>query len=172
MKVSVIAAMAKNRVIGQDNKMPWHLPEDLKFFKQTTMDTAIVMGRKTFESFGLKPLPGRLNIVVSSQPLFSTYDNVFVCSNLDTAVETAKRFACEKNRDEIFVIGGGQIYQQAIEFADEMLLTVIDREFPGDAYFPEFDRSKWQVSSRESLVSEKDPSLHYCIQRWVHHQNY
>lgn len=139
--LSLIAAMAKNRVIGRNNSLPWHLPEDLKYFKATTLGKPILMGRKTFESIG-KPLPGRTSVVLTRNPGWS-FDGCLVVPSLDAAL------AQLADREEILVIGGAELYQQTLARADRLYLTEIDADFEGDAWFPEFDRSQWQPISRQ-----------------------
>lgn len=139
--LSLIAAMAKNRVIGRNNSLPWHLPEDLKYFKATTLGKPILMGRKTFESIG-KPLPGRTSVVLTRNQGWS-FDGCLAVPSLDAAL------AQLADREEILVIGGAELYQQTLARADRLYLTEIDADFEGDAWFPEFDRSLWQQISRQ-----------------------
>lgn len=139
-RVSLLVAMVKNRVIGNNNTLPWHLPADLKRFKALTMGHHIVMGRKTYESIG-KPLPGRTSVVVTRNAHFAQ-PGVVVAHSLETAIS-----ACG-NDEEIFVIGGAEIYRQAIAFADRIYLTEIDADITGDAHFPEFDPGLWQETGR------------------------
>ncbi len=141
-RVSLLVAMAKDRVIGVNNALPWHLPADLKHFKALTMGHHIVMGRKTYESIG-KPLPGRTSVVVTRNADFSA-PGVHVASSLDAAIA-----ACGDDA-EIFVIGGADIYRQAITIADRIYLTEIDADIIGDAHFPEFDFTLWKESARVS----------------------
>ncbi|MBM4168682.1 MAG: dihydrofolate reductase [Ignavibacteria bacterium] len=128
MKIIIIAAVAKNRVIGKAGKMPWHISEDLKRFKRLTMGHTLLMGRRTYESIG-KPLEGRRNVVLSSRPLSGVESYI-------SLAEVLKNLASE---EKIFVIGGGEIYRQILPLADEMHLTLIDREVEGDTYFPEYE---------------------------------
>lgn len=139
--LSLIAAMAKNRVIGRNNILPWHLPEDLKYFKATTLGKPILMGRKTFDSIG-KPLPGRTSVVLTRNPDWHV-EGCLVVQSLDAALMQLA------DRDEILVIGGAELYQQTLPRADRLYLTEIDTDFEGDAWFPEFDRSQWQQISRQ-----------------------
>jgi len=147
-RVSLIVAMAKNRVIGHNNTLPWHLPADLKHFKALTMGHHIVMGRKTYESIG-KPLPGRTSVVVTRNENYAV-PGVLVVNSLPAAIK-----ACSDD-EEIFVIGGAEIYRQAITLADRIYLTEIDAEFSGDAHFPEFNRDEWHEVSRE-MNSQLEP---------------
>lgn len=137
MKITMIAAMANNRVIGKDNQMPWHLPADLKFFKKMTLGKAVIMGRKTFESIG-RPLPKRQNIVI-------TRDHTFQVDGVDVVHNTQQALAKAGAVDEVVIIGGGNIYQQFIEQADELYLTFIDLTVDGDAYFPDYESyGQWE----------------------------
>lgn len=140
MFLSVIAAVARNRVIGHEGRMPWKLPNDLRFFKQVTMGKPMIMGRKTWESFGSKPLPGRPHIVVTSNPDF-TAEGATVVHDLDAAIAEGKRLAAEAGVEEVMVIGGGQIYAAALPLADRVYLTEIAASPAGDTFFPEFDRT-------------------------------
>jgi dihydrofolate reductase len=140
MTVSLVAAMARNRVIGRGNALPWHLPADLRRFKALTTGHAVVMGRKTFDAIG-RPLPGRQNIVITRQPSFSP-GGVEVARSLPDALARARG-------EEVFVIGGGEIFEQALPLADRVYLTVVDDEIEGDVWFPELDDEAWRVTHDE-----------------------
>jgi dihydrofolate reductase len=155
MRKSMIVAMAQNRVIGRNNKLPWYLPNDLKYFKQVTMGLPIVMGRKTYESIG-KPLPGRTNIVVTRNESWSM-DGVKVVHSLEQAFELAASIAEIDGRDEVMIIGGDQLYQSALPLVDRIYLTEVHAEVEGDAYFPDFDRDHWNVVGCEDFAAE-DPN--------------
>ncbi|MFQ3787867.1 dihydrofolate reductase [Halomonas sp. A29] len=144
--VAMIAAVARNGVIGVDNKLPWHLPEDLKFFKRMTQAKPLIMGRKTFASIG-RPLPGRLNIVVTRDETFQ-HDGVRVCHDLESALFLADQQATIDAAEEIMVMGGGEIYAQALSHASRIYLTEVDVDVEGDARFPELDESEWQEVQR------------------------
>ena len=149
-RISAIAAMARNRVIGKDNAMPWHLPEDLKIFKARTMHKPVIMGRKTFESVLAhigKPMPGRHSIIVSRGDF--TFPGVNVHPSLEGALAEARAWAAQNNADEIIIGGGGQIYELALPVTDRIYLTVVDADYEGDAYFPALDAS-WRETARES----------------------
>jgi len=146
-RASLIVAMAKNRVIGVNNTLPWHLPADLKHFKTLTMGHHIVMGRKTYESIG-KPLPGRTSVVVTRNTGYSV-PGVIVVHSLEEALSV-----CGED-DEVFVIGGAELYRQAIKFADRIYLTEIDADISGDAHFTEFDRKLWQEAGRVSHAPDE-----------------
>ncbi|WP_413615168.1 dihydrofolate reductase [Halomonas cupida] len=158
--VAMIAAMSRNRVIGVDNQLPWYLPEDLKFFKRMTQVKPLVMGRKTFESIG-RPLPNRLNIVVTRDTAFQ-HDGVRVCHDLVSAIEMADQHATVDAADEIMVMGGAQIYAQALPVAQRLYLTEVDIELEGDAFFPELDLSQWQeVDSVAGTPADGQPNYRF-----------
>ncbi len=149
-KISIIVAMAKNRVIGKDNDMPWHLPADLQHFRQMTLNRPIIMGRKTYESIG-RPLPKRHNIIISRNVDYKV-DGCDVVSSLDKAVEVAGEV------EEIFIIGGGFLYNQTIDQADRLYLTFIDLDVEGDTLFPEYEHlSLKKISSEHHQKDEKNP---------------
>ena len=149
MKISLIVAMASNRVIGLNNQMPWHLSADLKKFKKITMGSPILMGRKTYESIG-RPLPGRTNIIVSRN-LDYQQEGCLVFNDLNMAIKKA----CERAK-EIFVIGGSDLYETMLPIADAIYLTVINREFHGDAFFPDIDLNFWSEIEREDIEDIND----------------
>ena len=145
--ISLIVAHGKNRAIGKDNVMPWHIPGDLKFFKAQTLGKPVVMGRKTFQSIG-RPLPGRLNIVITRDGNFSA-EGVCLSKNLEEALDLAREEVKRQGGDELMVIGGAQIYSQAIDLADRLYITEVDLEPEADAFFPETKAQEWSESSRE-----------------------
>jgi len=140
-RVTLIVAVARNGVIGRNGKLPWRLPEDLAFFKRTTMGSPIIMGRRTWESIG-RPLPGRRNIVVSRSNEF-TAPGAEVAADLDAALALCAGTA------EAFVIGGAQLYAVALPRAQRLVITEIDADFEGDTYWPSIDKAQWQETSRE-----------------------
>ncbi|HEX5524642.1 MAG TPA: dihydrofolate reductase [Pedococcus sp.] len=140
-RITLLAAVGHNRVIGRDGDMPWHLPEDLKHFKHTTMGHPLVMGRKTFESIG-RVLPGRRTIVITRQPHW-THAGVEAAHSLPEALSLAGP------GDEVFVVGGGEVYAEAMPFAQRMVLTEVAESPEGDTWFPEWDHSQWHEVSRE-----------------------
>jgi len=152
MKISLIVAMASNRAIGLDNKMPWHLSADLKKFKQITMGSPILMGRKTYESIG-RPLPGRTNIIISRDPQYQQTD-CLVFNSIDAAIASCQQYA------EIFVIGGATFYQSMLAVADKLYLTEINKDFNADTFFPEINKSEWNEVSREDISD--DPSVDFA----------
>ncbi len=152
-RVSVIAALAKNRVIGIDNRLPWRLPEDLAHFKALTLGHPVLMGRKTFESLG-RPLPGRTNVVITRNPDYRPEGCMLAASIAEAIVRCA-------DSDELFFIGGAELYAQAIDLADRLYLTEVDAEVAGDAWFPEYDRGAFREISRVSCVGARDDPLHF-----------
>jgi dihydrofolate reductase len=138
-RITLVAAMARNRVIGRAGGMPWHLPADLAHFKAVTLGHPVLMGRKTFESIG-RALPGRLNIVISrGRPELP--EGVLLCASLDEAIAACAGHA------ELMVIGGGEIYRQALDRAERLALTLIDAEIDGDTWFPDFQLGPWRLSA-------------------------
>ncbi len=157
-RLCLIAAMAANRVIGGNNKMLWHLPADLKHFKQLTMGKPILMGRKTFESIGGKPLPGRINIVITRDTSFE-YPGVFVAHDLASAWQLAQSHAV----DEIMVMGGASIYEQALPLADRLYLTFIQLNVAGDAYFPDISAYRWSEIESHSFRPDDNNPFNYSF---------
>lgn len=152
IRLAMMAAKASNNVIGRDNKLPWYLPNDLKYFKQVTLGKPIVMGRNTWES--LKgPLPGRTNIVISRQADYVA-QGAKVVGTLDEALELAGHVAHIDGQDELVVIGGAQIYALALPRAERLYLTEVHAEVPGDTYFPELDAAQWQEIGRDDFQAE------------------
>ncbi|WP_417428551.1 dihydrofolate reductase [Kiloniella sp.] len=150
--ISLIVAHGKNRAIGKDNVMPWHIPGDLKFFKAQTLGKPVVMGRKTFQSIG-RPLPGRLNIVITRDGNFAA-EGVYLSKSLEEALDLAREEVKRQGGDELMVIGGAQIYSQAIDLADRLYITEVDLEPEADAFFPETKAQEWSESSREIHVPD------------------
>ena len=151
MNISIIVAMSKNRVIGRDNDMPWHLSNDLKNFKKITMGKTVVMGRLTYQSIG-RPLPNRQNIVLSRNFVDT---NVLIFNNLQEVLNFLK------DEDEVFIIGGEDIYRQTINKANKIYLTTIDKEIAGDKYFPEIDLSSWDKISSENYIKDENNSHNF-----------
>ena len=141
MRISLIVAASANGVIGADGELPWHLPDDFRFFKQVTMGKPIVMGRRTWESIG-RPLPGRQNIVITRQTGFEA-TGASVVDSPEAAVEAAG------DQDEIMIIGGGEIYRRFLPMADRVYLTRVDATIEGDTFFPALDEGEWAVDSSE-----------------------
>jgi len=154
-RVSILAAMAKNRVIGIENRLPWHLPEDLKHFKALTLGHTLLMGRKTFESIG-RPLPGRRTVIISRDPAY----RVEGCMHADSI--PAALALCGEDA-EVFFVGGGEIYRQALPRADRLYLTEIQANYAGDAYFPEFNAGDWLEVEREKHRREDGLAYHFVV---------
>jgi dihydrofolate reductase len=148
MKISLIVAMTRDRVIGRQGTMPWHLPADLKRFRALTMGKSIIMGRKTFESLG-RILPGRRHIVISRRKDYSI-PGAEVVTSLNAALEAAA------GEEEIFVIGGAEIYREALPCADRLYLTLIDADIEGDVYFPDFAGNEWREIARIEQARDRD----------------
>ena len=159
MSISIIVACSRNGVIGKDNGLPWHLPEDLKHFKATTMGKPMVMGRKTFESIG-RPLPGRTTLVVTRQQDWQA-DGVFVCHSVQEALQRAEGFLSSQS-DEIMVVGGEDVYRQCLALADNVYQTRVDMDVEGDAFFPPLDDADWRICAQSSGCSEAS-GIHFSF---------
>ena len=157
MNLSIIVAMSKNRVIGKDNKMPWHLSNDLKNFKKITIGKTIVMGRLTYDSIG-KALPERTNIVLSRNLIDS---NVFIFDNFEEVLDFTK------DEDEVFIIGGQDIYSQTIDKVNKLYLTTIDANIEGDKYFPEIDISKWKKIRSENFSKDQNNTHDFVSELYI-----
>lgn len=145
LPLCLIAALAQNRVIGRDNQLPWHLPADLKHFKALTLGKPIIMGRKTWDSLG-RPLPGRLNLVVSRQSDLHL-EGAEVFPSLDAALVRAEAWARKEDAEELMLIGGAQLYEQGLAQADRLYLTRVELSPEGDAWFPEVSDARWHLAS-------------------------
>lgn len=161
MKLSMIVAAAQNRVIGRDNALPWYLPNDLKYFKQTTLGKPIIMGRKTYESIG-RPLPGRTNIVITRQADYQP-EGVKVVHSVEEARDLAASVCLIDGQSEAMIMGGAEIYTLALPHADRLYLTEVHADVEGDAYFPEYDKSDWQEVSREDFSAEGSNPYNYSF---------
>lgn len=155
MIISLIAAMAADRVIGMENAMPWHLPGDLAWFKRNTLNKPVIMGRKTFESIG-RPLPGRLNIVISSQA--GSHDGVTWVTSVEDALAAAG------NADEVMIMGGGKVYTQFLKRANRLYLTHVDAEVEGDTHFPDYEPDEWESAFSEFHDADDANSHGYCFE--------
>ncbi|GGP10565.1 dihydrofolate reductase [Oceanobacillus neutriphilus] len=157
--ISLLFAASRNNVIGYQNKMPWHLPQDLKFFKEKTTGNTIIMGRKTLESMN-GPLPNRRNVVLTRNKDLEI-GNVEIIHDLSTV----ERWNKEHPEIEYFIIGGGAIYEQAVPIADRMYITRIDEEFPGDTFAPAFTEAEWKLTKKEKgIKNDKNPYDYYFLQ--------
>ncbi|NOZ51825.1 MAG: type 3 dihydrofolate reductase [Gammaproteobacteria bacterium] len=156
MIISLIAAMGKNSVIGINNSLPWKLPADMKWFREQTMGKPIVMGRKTFESFGAKPLPGRTNIIITNDTHYAATDCIVVHS-IDGAINAAD------DANEIMVIGGASFYAQTLPRTDRMYLTYIHHEFEGDSWFPQYNPDQWHEIKRIDCAADEKNRYDYTF---------
>ncbi len=155
--VSVVAALARNRVIGVNNTLPWRLPEDLKHFKALTLGHHLIMGRKTYESIG-RPLPGRTTVIVTRDPAYRA-QGCLMATSIDAAID-----ACGGD-PELFFVGGAQLYAQVLPRADRLYLTEIQADFAGDAWFPEFDPALWRECERQENVGQEGLVYHFVTYR-------
>jgi dihydrofolate reductase len=160
-----IAAMAKNRVIGVNGKLPWDLPEDMKFFKETTMGHIMIMGRKTFESMpGV--LPKRFHIVISRSKEYKfEHKNVLVVDSIESAISAAKKQMESQPAwgKEVFIIGGGEIFKQAMKYTNKLYLTIIDKDFSGDSFFPELDLNQFELIKKERRDGDGRLPFDFCV---------
>ncbi|MCQ4348664.1 dihydrofolate reductase [Pseudomonas stutzeri] len=161
--LALIAALADNRVIGIDNRLPWHLPADLKHFKALTLGKPIIMGRKTWDSLG-RPLPGRLNLVVSRQAGLAL-DGAEVFPSLEAAIARADAWARAQGVGELMLIGGAELYAQGLPLAARLYLTRVHLSPEGDAFFPEFVESDWRLAEREEHAADGEAPAH-AYERW------
>ena len=159
--ISLVVAASTNNAIGKDNQLLWHLPNDLKFFKNTTWGMVVVMGRKTFEAVN-KPLPGRINIVITRQAGW-TAEGTVTATDLNDALKKAGETNCE----EIFVIGGGEIYKQSMAICDKIYITRVHATLDGDTFFSEIDESNWVLASNEDFEADAKHAYSYSFQVWV-----
>ena len=157
MRISLIAAMAENRVIGKQGEIPWKIPGEQKLFKKITLGHAVIMGRKTYESLG-QPLPDRTNIIVTRQKEYRA-EGCIVVHDLSSALN-----CCSKDEDEAFICGGGQLYHEALPIADRLYLTVIPREIQGDTYFPEISSADFRVKEFDAIEGV-EPYTFYIYER-------
>ncbi|WP_111976994.1 type 3 dihydrofolate reductase [Algibacillus agarilyticus] len=156
MKISMIVAMTHENGIGKENQLLWHMPADLQFFKKTTLGKPIIMGRKTFESIG-RPLPGRRNIVLSTQSA-SPHPDVVLVNNIDDALKAAG------DVEEVMIIGGGKIYEAFLPSAHQLYITYVDADLDADTYFPELQQNEWQeIDNTPGIVDEKNKYPHRFV---------
>jgi dihydrofolate reductase len=156
--ITLVAAMGRNRAIGLDGRMPWHLPAELKHFKRTTLGKPVLMGRKTWQAIG-RPLPDRQNIVISRNPALGV-DGARLASSLVEAVELAEAY-------EIMVIGGGELYRQALPLASRMVLTMVDCEPEADTWFPSWDVAEWRLLATEHHAADEQNIYSFEVNEWV-----
>jgi dihydrofolate reductase len=164
MIVSLIVAASENNVIGKNNKLLWHLPNDLKFFKNTTWGMPVIMGRKTYESIAGDPLPGRYNIVISRTDEWDPKrEGVWVVHTLDAAIEKAKETDCK----EVFVAGGGQIYQTSMPIAGKIYMTRVHAVLEGDTFFPAINEAEWKRIFHLDFEKDAKHAYAYSFETWV-----
>ena len=161
MIVAFIVAASENNAIGKDNHLMWHLPEDMKFFKNTTWGFPVIMGRKTFQELGNKALPGRQNIVITRNKDWKA-EGVVVVNKLEDAMFVAR----DADTKEIFIIGGGEIYKEAMPKANRIYMTRVHATLQGDAYFPVFDEKKWTLVSSREVKADDRHEYDFTIQVW------
>ena len=156
--IAIVVAVAENNVIGKDNQLIWHLPADLRFFKNLTMGHPILMGRKTYESIG-KPLPGRTTVIVTRQHDFEALGCI-VTNSVDEAIAEARKLD-----QDVYIIGGAEIYKQALNKVDTIYLTRVHHAFDGDTFFPEIDEKNWEVASEEKHEPDEKNKYSYSCSR-------
>lgn len=163
MRISHIVAVGTNNAIGKNNRLLWHLPQDLRFFKNTTWAMPVVMGRKTFEALNNKPLPGRYNVVITRQGVIQEEtENLRFAHNIDEALRMAESTACK----EIFIIGGAQIYAQTFALTQRIYLTRVHAHFEADAFYPDFDPSAWKLLHNVDFNVDERHAYSFSIQTW------
>ena len=160
MTISHLVAASENNVIGKANHLPWHLPNDFKYFKNKTWGMPIIMGRNTYESLD-KPLPGRFNIVITTKEDWKR-DDVIVVHSIDEAIAKGMETDCK----EIFIIGGGEIFKQSISIVNKIYLTRVHTTVEGDTFYPEIDKTKWQLISEELHSADEKHAFGYTFQTW------
>lgn len=164
MIISLIVAASANNAIGKDNQLLWHLPNDMKFFKNTTWGMPVIMGRKTYEAFNGDPLPGRFNFVITRNKAWSPGDDkAKVVPDLRTSLAQAAGTDCK----EAFVIGGGEIYKEAMPIADKIYMTRVHAVLEGDTYFPPIDEKDWQLTENRDFPVDEKHAYAYSFQTWL-----
>ena len=166
MIISLVVAASENNVIGKNNQLLWHLPKDMKFFKNVTWAMPVVMGRKTFESMGSMPLRGRKNIVITRKPGWKA-EGVSVVNSVDAAIALAK----EWDYKEIFIIGGGEIYMIAFDRASKIYMTRVHAELEGDTYFPVIEKNDWRLTNSVDNPMDEKHSYTFSFQLWEKKNN-
>lgn len=167
MLISLVAAAAENNVIGKDNQLVWNLPNDTRFFKNTTWGMPVIMGRKTFEALQNKPLNGRHNIVITHNPgALHPRGPVTTAAGLEDAIAAA----AQTDAKEVFVIGGGSIYEAALPLAGKIVLTRVHASPAGDAFFPDFDKAAWELTAHQDFSADEKHAYSYSFQTWLRKQ--
>ena len=160
MRISMIVAAGENNVIGRNNDLPWNLPKDMRYFKQTTSDHPVIMGRKTLDSLK-KPLPNRTNIVITRSAELP-YEGVVLVADPTEALKVAEK----ENKEEAFIIGGGEVFKQTLNLTDRVYLTRVHESFEGDAFFPELPRSQWKLVSAERHETDEKHAYAFTFEVW------
>lgn len=155
MVISIISAIANNRVIGNKNKLPWYLPVDFKWFKEKTLNKIIILGLNTFKSINEKPLPNRKHIILHHDPNYEVPKDCFLATSIDESLSIAKKLSAEIGIDEIMICGGASVYGQFLPMANRMYLTRIHHDFDGDTFFPDFNKSEWQEKTRKDCPPDE-----------------
>jgi dihydrofolate reductase len=158
--IAIIVATAKHRVIGQGNDIPWYCPADLQYFKKTTLGAPVIMGRKTWDSLKIQPLPGRENIIITRDPAFTAKGCVIV-NSIELALEHVAQV------EKIFIIGGAMIYEQMLDHADELYVTEVDAEVGGDRYFPVIDQHQWCLDRAEKYSADDRNPYNMVFKRYI-----
>ena len=161
MIISMISALAENRVIGNKNSLPWYLPADFKYFKEKTIGKTIILGFNTFKSIGEKPLPNRKHIILSKDPIESLPNDCYLAKSIEESLEIAKKISTEDS--EIMICGGASVYKQFLPLANKLYLTYIHQNFEGDTFFPEFSMNDWQEISREDHQPDSKNKYSYSF---------
>lgn len=161
MKKVIVVACSRNRVIGKNNQLVWHMPADLRFFKQTTMGHHLLLGRKTFESMG-GALPGRTSIVITRNPNYQVPQGHHVVHSIQEGYDLGEKLGL----DTLMILGGAEVYKQALSDADEVILTYIDEDFEGDAFFPDLDEKDWKLIHAESHQKDEKNAFDYEFRRY------
>lgn len=161
MIINLVVAATENNVIGKDNKLLWHLPNDLAYFKNITWGMPVIMGRKTFDSMG-KPLKGRTNIVITSNKTFNPGDGVAVAHSFSEAIDQAAK----TDAKECYVIGGGEIFREAMQVAERIYLTRVHTSINGDTFFPEIDANEWERTASMPFVADEKHAYSYTFETW------
>ncbi|AZN41948.1 type 3 dihydrofolate reductase [Paenibacillus albus] len=166
MTITMIAAMARGRVIGVNNGMPWHLPAEMAHFRRSTLGRTVIMGRKTFESFGARPLPKRRNVILTRSQDFAP-EGCEVVHSVEEAIAKYGADSVHSDSDELMIIGGTEIYKQFLPHADKLLLTEVHADVDGDAHFPDFAPSEWFAQSREPHAKDENNAYDFEIVTYV-----
>lgn len=158
MTISIISAVANNNVIGNKNKLPWHLPADFKWFKEKTLNKIIIVGLNTFKSICENPLPNRKHIILHCDPNYHVPEDCFLATSIEESLRIAKTLSRETGVDEIMICGGASVYKQFLPMTDRMYLTYIQHGFEGDAFFPDFDKNEWrEINKEDHYPDDKNP---------------